>query len=80
MAIQTTPESGIQNQVESEAHTAQNPASTVNFELVPEPKSTKIVPRIFMVAAVIGLIVAAPKLWGFAVAVFNLITGAQVGQ
>jgi hypothetical protein len=55
------------------------PRPEVHFDLVQEPKSTKIVPRILLVAVIIGLIFAAPKLFEFGARVFGLITGKNVG-
>ncbi len=56
-------------------HEGLTPDPTVHFDLVEEPKSTKIVPRIILVAVIIGLIFAAPKLFEFGGRVFALITG-----
>jgi hypothetical protein len=56
-----------------------SPDPTVHFDLVQEPKSTKIVPRILLVAVIIGLIFASPKLFEFGARVFGLITGKNVG-
>ena len=55
------------------------PQPEVHFDLVQEPKSTKIVPRILLVAVIIALIFAAPKLFEFGMRVFGLITGKNVG-
>ena len=55
------------------------PDPNIHFDLVQEPKSTKIVPRILLVAVIIALIFAAPKLFEFGVRVFALITGKNVG-
>jgi hypothetical protein len=57
----------------------ETPAPTVHFDLVQEPKSTKIVPRILLVAVIIGLIFAAPRIFEFSARVFGLITGKNVG-
>jgi hypothetical protein len=55
------------------------PDSTIHFDLVQEPKSTKVVPRILLGALVIALIFAAPKLFDFASRLFGLISGKNVG-
>lgn len=60
-------------------HQDLTPDPNIHFDLVQEPKSTKIVPRILLVAVVIGLLFAAPKLFEFSARVFGLITGKNVG-
>lgn len=60
-------------------HEGLAPDPTIHFDLVEEPKSTKIVPRILLGAVIIALIFAAPKLFEFGSRVFALITGKNVG-
>jgi len=55
------------------------PDPNIHFDLVQEPKSTKIVPRILLVAVIVALVAAAPKLFEFSARVFGLITGKNVG-
>jgi len=60
-------------------HQDLKPDPSIHFDLVQEPKSTKIVPRILLVAVVVALLFAAPKLFEFSARVFGLITGKNVG-